>query len=73
MDSLSGKSRALFVKDQQAWETYKTGQLEFINQYYLTRDGTMWWVLAADARAEVIRKRVLQLIHYYEMLPSDPD
>lgn len=53
---------------QKKWLEYRDEELKFYREMYGNMDGTMWRVVSASRHNDVVKKRALELIEYYEML-----
>lgn len=61
---LSGQSDAFtstMRQSQRDWITYKNNYFLAINEYYKTMDGTIWRIVAAQTKMNVIRDKALDL------------
>ncbi|MDX1440369.1 MAG: lysozyme inhibitor LprI family protein [Rubricoccaceae bacterium] len=56
---------------QRAWIGFRDAELAFSAHLYGTRDGTMWQVVAAGARVDIVRQRALDLSDYLWALAPD--
>ena len=53
---------------QKKWIEYRDEELKFYGQFYNNMDGTMWPLIAANRRYEVIKTRALELKEYIDNL-----
>jgi uncharacterized protein YecT (DUF1311 family) len=67
---LNTKAKQQLETAQQQWLKYRNAEFETIKAIYGTRDGRIWPIVAASARAEVVKQRVLILTNYLEELNS---
>lgn len=51
---------------QRQWLTYRDAEFKAIRAIYSAMDGTMWRVVAASLRVEIVKSRVLTLKEYLE-------
>ena len=66
MDSTGQKQ---LLEAQRQWINYRDKEFEFMkNYYYEKKQGTMWSIVAAGSRYDLVKARALELKNYYEML-----
>ncbi|HRI28452.1 MAG TPA: DUF1311 domain-containing protein [Chitinophagales bacterium] len=53
---------------QLAWIAYRDKEFEVIDKLYESKEGTMFVPMAAYDKAEVVKKRALELKSHYELL-----
>jgi len=63
---LDKKAQQSIKKAQLAWIKFRDAEFELIAEVYSKMDGTMYRVIAAGLRAEVVKKRALDLKNLYE-------
>ncbi len=73
MDNLGEDAKSALREAQREWIKFRDKEFELISSYYtyiyeIMGGGTMYPMLAAGARAEVVRKRALALISLYDEL-----
>ena len=56
---------------QRQWLIYKDKEVNFFTDIFSKKDGSMWNLLIADKRMQIIRQRVVELIGYYETLTQN--
>jgi uncharacterized protein YecT (DUF1311 family) len=67
IDTLSHQSGLLLIESQKAWIEFNQNEQEFSGSlYYADMQGTMWYVVNAGRRSELVRQRALELKEYYE-------
>lgn len=65
-ESLDKESKAALKKAQLAWIAFRDAEFAMIAEIYSKKEGTMYRVIAAGARMEVVKKRALELKILYE-------
>lgn len=63
---LNEKQKSALKKSQLNWLQYRDAEFQWIAEWYGTMDGTMWRVVGADARAAIVKARVLELRAYLD-------
>jgi uncharacterized protein YecT (DUF1311 family) len=58
-------------ESQKQWLIFRDNEIKFISRAYGNQDGTMWIIIRADRIAQLVRRRAVDLIEYYEMLTID--
>ena len=53
---------------QRQWLVYRDKEFEFIEKFYRNMEGTMWKIVEADSRNNIVRQRALELTSYYNTL-----
>ncbi|HOT74269.1 MAG TPA: DUF1311 domain-containing protein [Candidatus Wallbacteria bacterium] len=66
MGAVDKESQAALKKAQLAWITFRDAEFEMIATLYSKKEGTMYRVIAAGARMEVVKKRALDLKLLYD-------
>ena len=56
---------------QRQWLMYKDKEVKFFSDIFSKKDGSMWNLLIADKRMQIIRQRAVELIGYYETLTQN--
>ncbi|MBS1595647.1 MAG: DUF1311 domain-containing protein [Bacteroidetes bacterium] len=64
MGVLGPEAKARLKAAQVNWLTYRDSEFAFINSAY-NMDGTMWGVIKASGRMELVKKRALELKEHY--------
>lgn len=67
MKKLSNEERKALKTTQKNWLVYRDGELDFSYVLYGNMEGTMWRIVRADRRLEIIKKRALELKVYYSV------
>ncbi len=65
-ENLDKDSKAALKKAQLAWIAFRDAEFAMIAELYSKKEGTMYRVIAAGARMEVVKKRALDLKILYE-------
>jgi uncharacterized protein YecT (DUF1311 family) len=67
VDTLSDESGVLLSESQKTWTEFNQNEQKFSSSlYYSEMQGTMWHVVNAGRRSEIVRQRALELKQYYE-------
>ena len=53
-------------KAQLNWLVYHDSEFEFSNEMYYDMEGTMWRVVGAGRRTDIVKARVLELKEYFD-------
>lgn len=64
--AMDNESKAALKKAQLAWISFRNAEFAMTGIFYSKKDGTMYRVIAACARLEVVKKRALTLKTLYE-------
>jgi len=57
---------------QRQWIEFRDNEFEMINELYLGQmQGTMWIVIAAGRKTDIVRDRAGQLARYYDSIKMD--
>ena len=70
MAKLTAPEQEKLRASQRQWLLYRDKELDFSGQMFYNMDGTMWLVVAAGRRTEIVRSRALELKDYYDILIS---
>ncbi len=62
------ETKPLLKKSQLTWQEYKRCEFKFSTEMYLSMEGTMWQIVAADNKTEFVKQRALLLKSHYETL-----
>ena len=63
------KEQKILLKDAQVkWLAYRDSELNLSSDIYYGMEGTMWRIVYADRRMEIVKKRAEELRIYYEAL-----
>lgn len=69
MKNLSPSAVEVLKTSQRDWLKYRDKEFEFISTFYFEEmQGTMWSIIAAGHRTEIVKKRALELKSYYDIL-----
>jgi len=68
LDSVGQKN---LRESQREWIVYKDKEVNFFSEVFSKKDGTMWNLLIADKRMQIIRQRAIELSDYYETLTQN--
>ena len=58
-------------ESQRQWIIYRDKEINFFSTLYSKKDGSMWNVSIADNRMQIIRKRAIELLEYYEAITQN--
>ncbi len=61
---LNSEQKEALKQSQQKWIAYRDMEFKFLGDYYNSMDGTMWNLIAAGRRTDIIRTRALELDQY---------
>jgi uncharacterized protein YecT (DUF1311 family) len=68
MDSLPTWQQEQLRNAQRKWLAYRDEEFAWTNQFYLSMQGTLYKIVAASRRREIVQERALELAWYYEMI-----
>lgn len=68
MDILKDDEKAKFKDSQLKWAIYKDSEFDFSATMYYNLGGTMWHVVNADKRVDIVKARAIKLKDYYTNL-----
>lgn len=69
MKDLNEEGQESLRTSQRQWIVYRDKEFDFIKEfYYNQKQGTMWHIMAADKRKELIADRAIELQVYYGSL-----
>jgi uncharacterized protein YecT (DUF1311 family) len=68
METLNIDEKEKLRAAQQQWLVYRDKEFEFIKKFYRNMEGTMWKIVEADSRNNIVRQRALELTSYYDTL-----
>lgn len=68
IDKLSIDEQEKLRAAQRKWLEYRDKEFEFIETMHGNMEGTMWKIVEADSRNNVVRQRALELTSYYNTL-----
>ncbi len=71
ISKLDDNKKDYFKKSQQDWLVYKESEILFINELYLSMEGTMYLLVSASDRLELIKSRALELKKYINTMNID--
>lgn len=63
-DLLSPEQKEKLKLAQREWIIYRDKEIEFSNKLYADLKGTMWVIIAAQTKLDLIRKRTTELENY---------
>jgi len=66
MNVLEEDAKAKLKKSQIKWIEFRDLEYEFSSEMYSDMQGTMWKIVAAGRRCEIVKARALALKDYYE-------
>ena len=64
--AIDNESKAALKKAQLAWISFRDAEFSMTGLFYSKKDGTMYRVIAACTRLEIVKKRALTLKSLYE-------
>lgn len=67
-ENMDKESKAALKKAQLAWIAFRDAEFALIADVYSKQEGTMYRVIAASLRMEVVKKRALDLKNLYQEL-----
>lgn len=65
---LTPAGRKVLLQAQRRWLAYRDAEFELVQHLYSTLEGTMWQLIIAVSRVEIVRQRTLELTDYLETL-----
>jgi uncharacterized protein YecT (DUF1311 family) len=68
MNTLDTDEQEKLRDSQRQWLVYRDKEFEFIETMYRNMEGTMWKIVEADNRNNIVRQRALELTSYYDTL-----
>ena len=68
METLTTDEQEKLRAAQRQWLVYRDKEFEFIEKFYRNMEGTMWKIVEADSRNNIVRQRALELTSYYDTL-----
>jgi uncharacterized protein YecT (DUF1311 family) len=68
METLTTDEQKKLRTAQRQWLDYRDKEFEFIETMYRNMEGTMWKIVEADSRNNIVRQRALELTSYYNTL-----
>ena len=68
MNKLDANGKTSLKESQRQWIKYRDKEFEFIQYYYLQKQGTMWTNVVAGIKYHFIRNRALELKRIHEIL-----
>jgi uncharacterized protein YecT (DUF1311 family) len=68
METLNIDEQEKLRAAQQQWLVFRDKEFEFIEKFYRNMEGTMWKIVEADSRNNIVRQRVFELTSYYDTL-----
>ena len=68
METLTTDEQEKLRASQRQWLVYRDKEFEFIGTMHGNMEGTMWQIVAADSRNNIVRQRALELTSYYNTL-----
>ena len=68
MSQLDNEKKDYLKKAQQDWIEYKESEILLIKELYLTLDGTMYIIMAASEKLEIVKSRAIRLKEHLDIL-----
>jgi len=68
METLTTDEQKKLRTAQRQWLEYRDKEFEFIETMHRNMEGTMWKIVEADSRNNIVRQRALELTSYYNTL-----
>ena len=68
---LNKEEQELLKESQRKWIEYRDKEFSFSSTLYNNLEGTMWRIVAAGRRCDIIRDRALELEQYINILTID--
>ena len=68
MEILTSDEQKKLRTAQRQWLDYRDKEFEFIETVFRNMEGTMWKIVEADSRNNIVRQRALELTSYYNTL-----
>ena len=68
MSILDSTAKGKLRTSQRQWIEFRDKELDFANQMFYEMEVTMWRVVAAGRRTEIIKQRALELRDYHKIL-----
>lgn len=65
MDVLKDDEKTKLKDSQLKWVVFRDSEFDFSGTMYYNLGGTMWLVVNADKRADIVKSRTLELKDYY--------
>lgn len=71
MDVIQEDAKAMLKESQLKWIEYRDLEYAFSNKMHTDMEGTLWKIVAAGRRYEIVKARALELKSYYETYTFD--
>lgn len=71
ISKLDKDKKVYLEKSHQDWLVYKESEILFINELYLSMEGTMYILMSASDKLELIKSRALELKEYIDIMNID--
>ncbi|MEI6950833.1 lysozyme inhibitor LprI family protein [Paraflavisolibacter sp. H34] len=68
LGTLSVDEKQTLRETQREWLLFKEKEVKFYLKVYGSKDGSMWNVVIADKKMQIVRQRAIDLMGYYELL-----
>lgn len=68
ISKLDNDKKVYLEKSHQDWLVYKESEILFINEFYLSMEGTMYILMSASDKLELIKSRALELKMYIDIM-----
>ncbi|MBT8379336.1 MAG: DUF1311 domain-containing protein [Ignavibacteria bacterium] len=68
MNTLNTDEQEKLRDAQRQWLVFRDKEFEFIGMRYGKMEGTMFNIIEADSRSNIVRQRALELKSYYDIL-----
>jgi uncharacterized protein YecT (DUF1311 family) len=71
MKLLDTSSKENLRRSQREWIQFRDQEMEFMNNWYGRMDGTLWKIVAAERKAEFVKRRALALQSYIDSIDME--
>lgn len=68
MREIDSTSKEKLRISQRQWIEFRDNEVDLTNHLFFEMEGTMWQVVAAGRRTEIVKQRALELQDYYKIL-----
>tara|TARA_R110001592_G_scaffold361660_1_gene673000 strand:- start:897 stop:1184 length:288 start_codon:yes stop_codon:yes gene_type:complete len=68
LNVLDSTSKEKLIVSQRHWVKFREKELDLANQISYEMEGTMWRVVAAGRRTEIVKQRALELQDYFNIM-----
>ena len=73
LNELDDENKAKLIESQRAWVKFRDLEIDLINSVYGKMAGTMWIVISACLKCEIVKQRALDLGEYYFHVMDDKE